>query len=142
MFCPNCGNNNENGTAKCVFCGTTLIEDNQSSFTGNYNSQQNMNNNAAYSAPYVNNYSPYLEENIPDKYKPVSAWGYVGYMLLFCIPLVNIILMLVFSFGGSTNVNLKNFSRAYLIIMVATIVITILLSVLLGAGMVALMNGM
>ena len=32
--------------------------------------------------------------NIPEEYRPISAWGYVGYNLLFSIPFVGIILLI------------------------------------------------
>lgn len=51
--------------------------------------------------------------NIPKEYKPISMWGYFGYQLLFSIPCVGLILLLVFSFGGTDNINLKNFARSY-----------------------------
>ena len=50
---------------------------------------------------------------IPSKYKPISAWGYVGYQLLFSIPLIGFIFVLVFALGGTNNENLKNYSRSY-----------------------------
>ena len=51
--------------------------------------------------------------NIPEEYKPISMWGYFGYQFLFAIPCVGFILLLVFSFGGTQNKNLKNFARSY-----------------------------
>jgi hypothetical protein len=51
--------------------------------------------------------------NIPEEYKPISMWGYFGYQLLFSIPCIGFILLLVFAFGGTKNVNLKNFARSY-----------------------------
>ena len=69
--------------------------------------------------------------NIPENYKPISMWGYLGYELLFSIPCIGLILILVFSFGGTQNKNLKNFARSYLIIMVISI---ILMFFIIGAG--------
>ena len=56
-----------------------------------------------------------MEENyqIPEEYRPISMWGYFGYSLLFAIPLVGFILICVFSFGGTRNVNLKNYARSF-----------------------------
>ncbi|MBO4245786.1 MAG: hypothetical protein J5892_03495 [Bacilli bacterium] len=51
---------------------------------------------------------------IPSSYKPISAWGYVGYQLLFSIPLIGFIFMLVFAIGGTKNENVKNFAKSYL----------------------------
>lgn len=56
---------------------------------------------------------PLNNQNIPEEYKPISMWGYFGYELLFSIPCVGIILLLVFAFGGTKNINLKNFARSY-----------------------------
>jgi hypothetical protein len=62
---------------------------------------------------------------IPANYAPISAWGYVGYELLFCIPVVGFILMLVFAFNNS-NINRKNFARSYLIYFIFGLILTIL----------------
>lgn len=73
--------------------------------------------------------------NIPEEYKPISMWGYFGYELLFSIPCVGFILLLVFAFGGTKNVNLKNFARSYFcyfIIAAAITVIGIIIMVTLG----------
>ena len=51
--------------------------------------------------------------NIPEEYKPISMWGYFGYQLLFAIPCVGFIVLLVFAFGGTNNINLRNFARSY-----------------------------
>ena len=53
------------------------------------------------------------KDNIPEEYKPISMWGYFGYEILFAIPIIGFILLLVFSFGGTRNKNLKNFARSY-----------------------------
>ena len=68
---------------------------------------------------------------IPEEYKPISMWGYFGYELLFAIPLVGFILLLVFSFGGTQNKNLKNFARSYFCFL---IILVILVAVLIAAG--------
>ncbi len=72
----------------------------------------------------------FMTQTIPKEYKPISAWGYFGYQLLFGIPIVGFIFLLVFALGGTENVNLKNFSRSYfcafligLIIFVVTLAI-------------------
>ena len=67
-----------------------------------------------------------LPDNIPEEYRPISMWGYFGYELLFSIPCIGFILLIIFSVGGTKNVNLRNFARSYfclLIVVVALIVI-------------------
>ena len=51
--------------------------------------------------------------HVPEEYRPITMWGYFGYSILFAIPLVGIILLLVFSFGGTRNINLRNYARSY-----------------------------
>lgn len=70
------------------------------------------------------------KDNIPEEYKPISMWGYFGYEILFSLPIIGFILLIVFSLGGTKNVNLKNFARSYFcIIIIISIVLIILLSV-------------
>ncbi len=46
------------------------------------------------------------------KYAPISAWGYFGYELLFCLPVAGLVLLIVFSFSNK-NINRRNFARAH-----------------------------
>ena len=62
-------------------------------------------------------------DEIPEEYKPISMWGYFGYELLFAIPLVGFILILVFSFGGARNINLRNFARSYFCFLIIGVII-------------------
>lgn len=61
--------------------------------------------------------------NIPEEYKPISAWGYFGYQILFSIPCVGFIFLCIFALGGTKNKNLKNFARSYFIVFLLTIII-------------------
>lgn len=69
--------------------------------------------------------------NIPEEYRPISMWGYFGYELLFSVPCVGFILLLIFSFGGTRNKNLRNFARSY---FCYTIIVAILFIILLLSG--------
>jgi hypothetical protein len=55
--------------------------------------------------------------------EPLSVGQYIGMFLLMSIPIVNLIMPLVWAFGGSVNTNKKNFARAFLILCVATLVL-------------------
>lgn len=117
MYCKKCGTQNDDGALYCKECGTPL---------GNPHSNENTTGgNQYYSSGQTQN------NTIPDEYTPISMWGYFGYELLFSIPLVGFILLLVFSFGGTKNKNLKNFARSYFCF---TIVILILVLLLLVSG--------
>lgn len=82
--------------------------------------------------PVVNN----TTNNIPNQYKPLSPWAYIGYNILFSIPIVGFIMMLVFAFDSSNNLNRRNYSRsvlyAYIIVAVLTLVIVGILIALFG----------
>lgn len=75
--------------------------------------------------------------NIPEEYKPITMWGYLGYQILFSIPIVGFILLIVFSFGGTSNVNLKNFARSYFCIFIIAFVLCLIL-ILTGVGIGAI----
>lgn len=70
--------------------------------------------------------------NIPEEYRPISMWGYFGYELLFSIPCVGFILLLVFSLGGASNINLRNFARSYFCFIIVMAVLVALLAMSTG----------
>lgn len=61
--------------------------------------------------------------SIPTEYKPISTWGYLGYEVLFAIPLIGFIIMLIFALGGTKNINLKNLARSKFCIIVVGLAI-------------------
>lgn len=71
------------------------------------------------------------ENNIPHEYKPIGAWGYVGYQILFAIPIVGFIVALVFALGGTENKNLKNYARSYFAMMLLAILIIVIIAVVI-----------
>ena len=63
-------------------------------------------------------------------------------MLIMAIPLVNIIMLFVWAFGGGAPASKANWAKATLIWMLLGIVIYIALAILFGASILALANGM
>lgn len=51
--------------------------------------------------------------DLPPEYRPMSAWGYFGWSILFAIPIVGFILIIVFSCVRG-NINRRSFARSYL----------------------------
>ena len=72
--------------------------------------------------------------NIPESYKPISMWGYFGYELLFSIPVIGFIILLVFAFGGTGNINVKNFARSYFCMFILVLVFGLLIFGLAALG--------
>jgi len=71
-----------------------------------------------------------------DRTAPFSTGGFFLVQLGLMIPFVNIILLLIFAFSGSMNVNLQNFSKAVLIWMLIGFVVAVIIGVFgaLAAG--------
>lgn len=92
----------------------------------NYNMQYQQNNSYNQS-----NQGNTQEFKIPEKYRPISAWGYFGYNLLFALPLAGLILLIVFSFDNS-NINRRNYARSF---FCALLIIAIIVSIFIGLGL-------
>ena len=56
----------------------------------------------------------------------ISTIGWIGYMILFAIPIIGLILYLVWAFGSGSNLNRRNYCRATLIMVVVALIIGII----------------
>lgn len=137
MFCTNCGTENNNGETNCKNCGAPLGgADNNAAFNnGSYAyNQQGTGTYGNQNQPYPNNNVGFNESMIPEEYRPISMWGYFGYQILFALPCVGLILLLVFSFGGTKNKNLKNFARSYFCVLIIAVVLVAIIMAVGGVG--------
>ena len=77
-----------------------------------------------------------------DEYNaPVIRVGdWVLTILLLAIPVVNLVMLFVWAFGGGTNPNKANFAKASLIWALIGIVLTVIFYVMFGAAMFAMMD--
>lgn len=57
--------------------------------------------------------------------KPLTVWGYIWRILLFAIPVVNIIPLFVMAFSSGINKNSKNFASAVLVLLLIGLIIMI-----------------
>lgn len=73
-----------------------------------------------YNIP-IKNYDPSRD------YTPISMWGYFGYQLLFAIPLIGQIIVLIFAFGGTKNINLRNYARSTFCLFIICLVVVLLI---------------
>ena len=76
----------------------------------------------------------------PPVQKLMGPWAYVGWQLLFSIPLVGFILLIVFSFDND-NLNLRNFARSYWCAMLLGVILFILFIVamlIIGTSFISL----
>lgn len=117
MYCTKCGREISDTSNVCSYCGTDVRYQTVYSDSGNYSNS---------------NTTPYIHEDT----NPMTVGNYLVMLLLMCIPLVNLVLLCIWAFSMDTNVNKKNFARAYLIL----ILIGLVLSVLLWSVMVAMFS--
>lgn len=71
-----------------------------------------------------------MDNEVKAEYKPISAWGYVGYQLLFSIPLIGFIFLLVFALGGTNNINVRNYARSFFCVFLIGLVISIFVGII------------
>ena len=62
----------------------------------------------------------------PRQFKPISAWGYIGYSILFAIPIIGFILLIVFSFSDG-NINRRSYARSYFCWLLIGLIVSILI---------------
>ena len=148
MRCTSCGSEIPDGIKFCTSCGAKVEEpasiDNnfqnpgyqqvgsyQQSYDPNQQAQQYNGYNQTYPQP-TQSYAPMnmnMNMNMEDT-KPISPLGYIGYNILFSLPLIGIIMLFVFGISGSVNVNVKNYARSFLIIYLVLIVIMIIIAII------------
>lgn len=118
MYCRKCGIENPDGVKYCRRCGESLSGIGASSGEATYVPPR-------YASPRMGITSI---DDLPAEYRPIGMWGYFGYNLLFGIPFVGWIIALIFAFGACSNVNLKNYARAYFCGLIVAIVLLLLVS--------------
>ncbi len=131
MICRNCGGEYPDYKDNCPNCGT---RNPNVSYNSQYSAPQNSGNRNGgqygYQQPvntvYVNEPDVHYDEH-------VSIGGWIGRWLVMCIPIVNIIMLFVWAFGGSKKYSLKTWARARLllalIVIIALLITVIVLAV-------------
>lgn len=120
MKCKNCGNKIHNDDVFCEKCGKKVNMENE------YTEEMPV----YYNQP--NNFEPRqrremdLSSLVSEKNKPLGAWAFFGYSILFVIPVIGLIFNLIFCFNSS-NITRRNYARSYwcwyaIVVIVAVIV--------------------
>ena len=125
MICSRCGYEIDDQSTFCPYCGQGVVrpETYESSERESYSQRTERTRSAPYPgverSPQGTGYRtrprpPMVSlEDLPPELKPMSAWGYVGWGILFAIPIVGLILVIIFS-CVSGNINRKRFARSFL----------------------------
>lgn len=69
-----------------------------------------------------------------NQFRPLSPWAYVGYSILFSIPIVGFILLIVFTFSHS-NINRRSYARSYWCWLLMALIITAVVAVVAVGGL-------
>ena len=71
------------------------------------------------------------EDQLPERFRPLGAWAYFGWTLLFSIPIAGLIVAIVLAVKKDGNINLRNFARSMFCVYV---IIGILLLLTIGTA--------
>lgn len=82
-----------------------------------------------------------MENLIQKDTQPLSVKDWLITLIIAAIPLIGFIMLFVWAFSSDTNVNKANWAKAALILFAIGIVLSILLSVVFGVGLLALFFG-
>lgn len=137
-FCQQCGQEIPDGQTLCAACaGETPAPAENAAAAAPYFQPDFSAVPAPVFTPAPQNAFriPMGRQGIPAEYKPLGAWTYFLYAVLFSIPLVGLVLLIVFSCGGTTNYNLRNYARSYFCAMlVALVLAAVAVAVVMGLG--------
>lgn len=70
----------------------------------------------------MNRYEKDEIRSLPPKYRPMGAWEYFGYSILYAIPLIGFIMLIVFACSGS-NIARRSHARSYFCFMLLGLII-------------------
>ena len=74
-------------------------------------------------------------------HRPISAWAYFGYSILFAIPVVGLIVNIILCLSDD-NINLRNYARSYWCFFVVFIVVAMFVAIIAAATGGALFYGL
>ncbi len=150
MFCENCGNKLPEGAKFCGGCGAKT-EPVQPAYTAATEpapvrpappppvytppAQISPSRQQAYVTPQPPVYSGQLGS------EPLRVGQYIGMLLLMCVPLLNVILLFMWGFGGSVNPNKKNFARASLVLCAVMLIFWIVAGGFIMGALGEIMGG-
>lgn len=147
MKCPSCNLELGENAKFCPICGATVIKSAPVEITPEPAEipveqpvfkapAQPAVEQPVFQAPVQPTYQAPAAPAKPEQ-KLMGPWAYIGWNILFSIPLVGFILLIVFSFDNS-NLNLRNYARSYWCALLLVLILVILIVVLLVVAGVSL----
>ena len=74
-----------------------------------------------------------MSENENNQYRLLSPWAYVGYGILFTLPVIGWILAIVFALNDD-NLNRRNFARGYWCGVLVAVIVAVILKTAVGTA--------
>ena len=140
-FCANCGKPLEEGQSICENCGIAAENQQSSKQQEQQRFQQPVyNQQTSYQQPSYQQSNYQQQYGVSDRESPMSVGQYVGTFLLGAIPLAGFILYIVWAFSSDTNINKKNFCRAWLIMYLIGIALYIIFIVIIFGALASTGN--
>lgn len=73
--------------------------------------------------------------------QPLSTKDWLITLIITALPVIGFIMLFVWAFSDGTNINKANWAKAALLLMAIMIALSILFSLIFGAGLLALLSG-
>lgn len=129
MYCPTCNKAFPDNHTFCDTCGGKLANELGSApqppvQNVSYHQNAGYQQPPSY-APPMNTYA-----NAPAN-ETITTIGWIGYFILFGIPIVGFIALLVLAFGHPKKKSIKGYARAVLILMIIGIIIGVVVALML-----------
>jgi heme/copper-type cytochrome/quinol oxidase subunit 2 len=147
--CPNCSVQIEDKYDKCIFCGYRFIDKATSQNDHTTYQQPYAQTQALPTSTYLSSSPPtspnfqfsFQQQAIINSDNAVMTFEqYLSTFIISAIPVVGFIMLLVWSFGSSTNQNKKNLTRAYLVFQIIITFIAIFFLGVLAAIIIPTVN--
>ena len=143
MQCSACGVTLPDGAKFCGFCGTTQTTPApaepvyQAPVQPAYQQPpaQPAYQEPVYQQPPTVQQQPAADARPPkgSAYAPIGTLGYIGYFILFSIPIIGQILLIVWAFGKKGSVNRRALARAMFVFLVLGLISSIVVGITMGA---------
>lgn len=122
VTCTRCGTVADGSKPYCINCGAPL----PSAEAPEQPARD------AYAAPQPCPVPPDARPPRGARFAPMTVGGYIGTFLLLCLPVANLVLLIVWACGGCVNENKRNLARALLILYGICVILSLILIALLG----------
>lgn len=126
-FCESCGKPLATGAAFCTSCGAPIKAAPRPTYA---QTPLPPPQPPVYDAP--NGFDGDACPPRGARHAVISSWGYVGTLLLLCLPVVGFILTIVWACGGAHNLNRVHLARAILLMELVCVIAAIVCYVLYG----------